>query len=99
MHNFVNIGPSLAHEAEENHAISADQTTIGDLDNGPTSIFYLTEISIDQVLTNLKQLEYIVQIKFLLSLRYRGAVLWNSLSYEAETAQSTHFYLLLVNFR
>ena len=38
---FVNIGPSLAHEVEKIHSISADQTTIGDLDNRPNSIFHL----------------------------------------------------------
>ena len=54
---FVNIGPSLAHEAEENHPISADQTNIGDLDNRPNSIFHFSEIGVDQVLTNSKQLE------------------------------------------
>ena len=54
---FVNIGPSLAHEVEENHPISADQTNIGDVDNRPNLIFHFSEISVDQVLTNLKQLE------------------------------------------
>ena len=45
------------HEVEENHPISADQTNIGNLDNRPNSIFHFSEISVDQVLTNLKQLE------------------------------------------
>ena len=54
--SFVNIGPSLAHE-EENHPISADQTTIGDFNNRPNLIFHFSETSINQVLTNLKQLE------------------------------------------
>ena len=54
---FVNTGPSLPHEVEENHPISADQTTIGDFDNRTNSIFHFSEISVDQVLTNLKQLE------------------------------------------
>ena len=39
---FVDIGHSLAHEVEESHPISADQTTIGNLDNGPNSIFHLS---------------------------------------------------------
>ena len=54
---FVNVGPSVAHEVEENHPISADQTTIGDFDNRPNLIFHFSEINVDQVLTNLKQLE------------------------------------------
>ena len=54
---FVDIGHLLAHEVEESHPISADQTTIGDLDNRPNSIFYLSEISVEQVLIHLKQLE------------------------------------------
>ena len=55
--SFVNIGPSLAHEVEENHPISADQTTIDDFNNRPNLIFHFSETSVNQVLTNLKQLE------------------------------------------
>ena len=54
---FLNIGPSLAHEVEENHPISADQTTIGDFHNMPNLIFQFSEINVDQVLTNLIKLE------------------------------------------
>ena len=34
--------------------------------------------------------------KNFLSFRYRGAVLWNSLSYEAKTAQSIHPFKALI---
>jgi hypothetical protein len=51
---FVNIGPSLALGVEENHHTSAGVTNRGDLECNTT--FCFSDISIHQVLNNLKQL-------------------------------------------
>ena len=50
---FVNIGPSLAIGVEENHT-SAGVTNRGDLEYNTT--FCFSDISVHQVLNNLKQL-------------------------------------------
>ena len=51
---FVNIGPSLALGVEENHHTSAGVTNRGDLECNTT--FCFSDISVHQVLNNLKQL-------------------------------------------
>ena len=52
---FVNIGPSLAMEVEKNGP-TTERPEVGDSDGGPDTIFRFSEISVDQVLNNLKQL-------------------------------------------
>ncbi|CAB4020997.1 Hypothetical predicted protein, partial [Paramuricea clavata] len=51
---FVNIGPSLALGVEENHHTSAGATNRGNLECNTT--FCFSDISVHQVLNNLKQL-------------------------------------------
>ena len=51
---FVNIGPSLALGVEENYHTSAGVTNRGDLECNTT--FCFSDISVHQVLNNLKQL-------------------------------------------
>ncbi len=51
---FVNIGPSLAVEVEKYHPTLASHANISNLENN--TIFHFSEITIDQVLNNLKQL-------------------------------------------
>lgn len=51
---FVNIGPSLALEVEEDHRTFAGETNV--TDSECNTIFRFSDISVDQVLNNLKQL-------------------------------------------